>query len=357
MPEKKINWTPQQKLAITQRNSDILVTASAGTGKTAVLSGRCVDIVSDKSACPDVLSMLVLTFTNAAAEQMRSRIAEQLQDAITQTGDRHLRQQLMLLHGADIGTIHSFCKKLITQHFYKLGIDPTFSVIEADEQRLLKSQALEQTIDWAWEQDNLVQAFSELLELRDLRTDEGFLSGIIEISEYLDGVVSRQNWYERAAKLAETLNPFVTDLGDKQKQIVTDKMRRILDRVCFAQSVYRKENPRGDWADKWEQNPVRYITDCIKLSKSGNWNKCAERIRNFEKPKTFTPKDIAEPIAKLVKDTVKNAVDEFESLTNLAILNPEYLNVVGGTAGLADKGFNRACQKIRQPLSPGQRRD
>jgi ATP-dependent helicase/nuclease subunit A len=52
MPEKKINWTEQQKLAITQRNSDILVTASAGTGKTAVLSGRCVNIVSDKSACP-----------------------------------------------------------------------------------------------------------------------------------------------------------------------------------------------------------------------------------------------------------------------------------------------------------------
>ena len=265
---------------------------------------------------------------------------------LQQTGDRHLRQQLMLLHGADIGTIHSFCKKLITQHFYKLGIDPTFSVIEADEQRLLKSQALEQTIDWAWEQDNLVQGFSELLELRDLRTDEGFLSGIIEISEYLDGVVSRQNWYERAAKLAETLNPFVTDLGEKQKQIVADMMCRILDRVCFAQSVYRKENPRGDWADKWEQNPVRYITDCIKLSKSGNWDKCAERIRNFEKPTIFTPKDIAEPIAKLVKDTVKNAVDEFESLTDLAILNPEYLNVVGGTAGLQTKVLIELVKKF-----------
>ncbi len=350
MPEKKINWTEQQKLAITQRDSDILVTASAGTGKTAVLSGRCVDIVSDKSACPDVLSTLVLTFTNAAAEQMRSRIAEQLQDAILQAKDptvqRHLRQQLMLLHGADIGTIHSFCKKLITQHFYKLGIDPTFSVIEADEQRLLKTQSLEQTVDWAWEQANLAQAFSQLLELRDLRTDEGFLSRIIEISDYLDGVVGRQSWYERAAKLAETLNPFATDLGEKQKQIVTDKMRRILDRICFAQSVYRKENPKGDWADKWEQNLIRYITDCIKLSKSGDWDKCAELIRNFEKPKTSAPRDIAELIAKLVKDTVKNAVDEFESLTNLVILNPEYLNVIGGTASLQTKVLIELVKKF-----------
>ena len=198
MPEKKINWTQQQKLAITQRDSDILVTASAGTGKTAVLSGRCVDIVSDKSACPDVLSTLVLTFTNAAAEQMRSRIAEQLQDAINQAKEpaiqRHLRQQLMLLHGADIGTIHSFCKKLITQHFYKLGIDPTFSVIEADEQRLLKTQALEQTIDWAWEQPNLAQAFSQLLELRDLANGRG-----ISFTHYRNQRLSR--WCCRPSKL------------------------------------------------------------------------------------------------------------------------------------------------------------
>ncbi|MHC4489358.1 MAG: UvrD-helicase domain-containing protein [Planctomycetota bacterium] len=78
MAEKKIKWTKQQRRAITARGSDVLVTASAGTGKTAVLSGRCVDIVGDKT---DVWSMLVLTFTEMAAEQMRSRIAEQLRDA------------------------------------------------------------------------------------------------------------------------------------------------------------------------------------------------------------------------------------------------------------------------------------
>ncbi len=83
MAEGKIKWTEQQQRAIVERGSDVLVTASAGTGKTAVLSGRCVDIISDKSLCPDVLSVLVLTFTNAAAEQMRSRIAKQLNTAAT----------------------------------------------------------------------------------------------------------------------------------------------------------------------------------------------------------------------------------------------------------------------------------
>ena len=80
MAERKIKWTEQQKLAIKARGGDILVTASAGTGKTAVLSGRCVNIVRNKSICPDVRNILVLTFTEAAAEQMRSRITEQLQE-------------------------------------------------------------------------------------------------------------------------------------------------------------------------------------------------------------------------------------------------------------------------------------
>jgi ATP-dependent helicase/nuclease subunit A len=71
MAEKKVKWTDQQKRAIKARGSDILVTASAGTGKTAVLSGRCVEIATDKSLCPDVRNILVLTFTEAAAEEMR----------------------------------------------------------------------------------------------------------------------------------------------------------------------------------------------------------------------------------------------------------------------------------------------
>src|SRR4030042_5443880 len=142
MAEKKIEWTDQQKRAIDARASDVVVTASAGTGKPAVLSGRCVNIISDKSICPDVGSILVLTFTDAAAEQMRARIAGQLRDAFLENKDAHLRRQLMLLQSADITTIHSFCKRLITEYFYKLDLDPTFGVIDGDEQRLIKTKVL-----------------------------------------------------------------------------------------------------------------------------------------------------------------------------------------------------------------------
>ncbi|MHC4728301.1 MAG: UvrD-helicase domain-containing protein, partial [Planctomycetota bacterium] len=237
MAERKIKWTDQQKLAIKARGSDILVTASAGTGKTAVLSGRCVNIVSDKSICPDVRNILVLTFTEAAAEQMRSRITEQLTNLFRERPDNHLRRQLMLLQGADISTIHSFCKRFITEYFYKLGLDPTFGVLDGDEQKLLKTEALDKTIDWAWQQSNLQTALEGLLYRRDLRANDGFLAKIIYISDFLDGVVSLEDWYERATQLADSVNPFATDVGEKQKQIVTEKLHDILNQLQYAQQL------------------------------------------------------------------------------------------------------------------------
>ena len=91
--QKKVQWTEQQQRAIEVRGGNVFVTASAGTGKTAVLSGRCVSIVSEGTACPDVMGMLILTFTEAAAAQMHARIAQQLREAYHQTRDPNLFRQ------------------------------------------------------------------------------------------------------------------------------------------------------------------------------------------------------------------------------------------------------------------------
>ena len=187
--DKPIKWTDQQARAILSRGGNIFVTASAGTGKTAVLSGRCINLISDGAVCPDVLNMLVLTFTDAAAEQMRSRIAKQLREAFHRTRDSRLARQLTLLQGADISTIHSFCKRLITEHFHKLSLDPSFRVIDSDEAMLLKAEMLEETVEWAWQQSHLSQGLHELLRGRDLRENNGFLSSVIQLADFLEGVV------------------------------------------------------------------------------------------------------------------------------------------------------------------------
>ena len=353
MAEKKIKWTDQQKRAIKARGSDILVTASAGTGKTAVLSGRCVEIVSDKSLCSDVRNILVLTFTEAAAEQMRSRITGQLKKLFHENPDNHLRRQLMLLQGADISTIHSFCKRLITEYFYKLGLDPTFSVIDGDEQKLLKTEALEKTIDWAWQQSNLQAALEQLLYRRDLRTNDGFLTKIIYISDFLDGVVSRDNWYERAAQLAEAVNPYTTDIGKKQKEIVADKLQHTLARIQYAIKLYETENPGGKWAIKWNETFVEHVTAYIELIKSGCWEKFSKEIRNYQKPSRYEykPRGLSGPVAEIIKSVAEEAKKSFNELFDLAILNPDYLDSLSGSVGLQTKVLVELIKKFVQLYS------
>jgi len=333
MAEKKLKWTNQQKRAIDARGSDVVVTASAGTGKTAVLSGRCVNIISDKSICPDVRSILVLTFTEAAAEQMRSRIAGQLKDAFLEKRNDHLRRQLMLLQSADISTIHSFCKRLITEYFYRLGLDPTFGVIDADEQTLLKTEVLEKTIDQVWQESHIRGPLEQLLYRRDLRTNDGFLTRIIELSDFLDGVISREKWYEKAARLAEVANPFATDLGEKQKQIVAARLQSILEKLNHARRLCESEGGDAGWDEKLQDSHVAPVTKCIEILKSGDWDKCAGAIRSFQKPTTRKPKGLPEPIPALIQSTVKSAVNEFAELSELSIVNPGYLDRLGGLVG------------------------
>ena len=333
MAEKRIEWTEQQKRAIDARGGDVLVTASAGTGKTAVLSGRCVNIVSDKSICPDVWSILVLTFTEAAAEQMRCRIAAQLRDTFLENRDSHLRRQLMLLQGAEISTIHSFCKRLITEYFYKLDLDPTFSVIDADEQKLLKMEVLEKTIDRAWEQNGIREALEKLLYRRDLRANDGFLAKVIKLSDFLDGVVSRESWYEKASLLADITNSFTANLGEKQKKDVAARLQSILDQLDHARRLCESEGGDVGWDEKLQDSHVAPVVKCIEMLSTGGWDKCVDAIRNFQKPRTYKPKDLPEPIAALIQSTAKKAVDEFAELSQLATVNPGYVERVGDSVG------------------------
>jgi ATP-dependent helicase/nuclease subunit A len=339
MTERKIKWTEQQLRAITARGGDVLVTASAGTGKTAVLSGHCVDIVSDKAVCPDVWSILVLTFTEAAAEQMRSRIAGQLRDAFLERKDQHLRGQLLLLQGADISTIHSFCKRLITEHFHELGLDPTFRVIDA------------------WAQSNLASALEQLFYRRDLRTTDGFLANIIGISDFLDGVVSRRNWCERAARLSQVTNPFIGELGQKQIQIIAKKLGHILEQLRCARTLYESRG-EGDWSSRCEDTYIKPFARLAELLNAGDWDKFSQEIRDVQKPTVRKPTGVAEPLDELIKGTVKKAVDGIDELLELAVLNPEYLDKVSGAVGLQTrvlvelvKRFDRLYSEAKQTIN------
>ena len=356
MGKSRIKWTGQQARAIKARGSDVLVTASAGTGKTAVLSGRCVDIVSDKSMCPDVLSILVLTFTEKAAEEMRSRIAGQLKDAYLESSDKNLRRQLMLLAGADISTIHSFCKRLITEYFYKLGLDPSFGIIDEDEQKLIQADVLEKTIDWAWQQEDMRQGLEELFYRRDLRINEGFASKIIQLSGFLDSVVQRDRWYERAILLAQACGEEESSLGEKQKRIIAKKLAEILNRLKHAQRIYEDNVQAGQWTVKCQEKFIEPVEQCIEFSNAAQWEKCSAFIRDFKKPMVNKPKDAPKAIAELIQKAVKRAMELFRGLSSQASLNPDYLEKVGVSAGLQTKVMIELVRKFDEYYSQSKRK-
>ena len=156
-------WTKQQQKVIDQRDADILVSAAAGSGKTAVLVERIIQKITDDKHPIDVDRLLVVTFTKAAAGEMKERIMAALDEKVREyPGNQHYVKQLSLIHKAQITTIHSFCMNLIRDYFYVLGIDP--NTAPGDEGRLsaIRKEVLDDLLEEAYEKKE--EDFIELIE-------------------------------------------------------------------------------------------------------------------------------------------------------------------------------------------------
>ena len=139
-----VTFTQEQSMAIELHGRNILVSAAAGSGKTAVLVERIVRMVCDEAHPVDIDRLLVVTFTNAAAAEMRERIAAGISKRLTERPDSvHIQRQSTLLHNAQITTIDSFCLFLLRNHFNEIGLDPAFRIADEGEVRLMQGEALE----------------------------------------------------------------------------------------------------------------------------------------------------------------------------------------------------------------------
>ncbi len=146
-----ITYTPEQRKVIELHNGNILVSAAAGSGKTAVLVERIVRMVCDEEHPVDIDRLLVVTFTNAAAAEMKERIAAGIGEKLLEHPESgHLQRQSTLLHNAQITTIDSFSLFLIRNHFNEIGLDPAFRVADEGEVKLLQQEVLEALLEEAY---------------------------------------------------------------------------------------------------------------------------------------------------------------------------------------------------------------
>ena len=173
-----MNWTNEQKQAIYEKGSNILVAAAAGSGKTAVLVERIINkIVNEKV---DIDKILVVTFTNAAASEMRERILEAIYKKLEENPDNlNLQKQITLLNKSNICTIDSFCLEVVRNNFYELeNISPNFRIADTAEIELIKQEVLEEIFEEKYE--NQDKDFEKLITTYTSYRDDTPLKDIVQ---------------------------------------------------------------------------------------------------------------------------------------------------------------------------------
>nr|WP_106783806.1 helicase-exonuclease AddAB subunit AddA [Lysinibacillus timonensis] len=178
-----VTWTDEQWKAIWATGQDTLVSAAAGSGKTAVLINRMIEKVIAKDNPIDVDELLVVTFTNASAAEMRHRLSEALEKEIAKDPrNQHLRRQLSLVNKAQISTLHSFCLSIVRQYAYLLEIDPGFRIANEGESSLLRDDVLAEVLEEAYDQqdDAKVNAVYRLVDSFTSDRDDQAIELLIE---------------------------------------------------------------------------------------------------------------------------------------------------------------------------------
>ncbi|HBF4994221.1 TPA: helicase-exonuclease AddAB subunit AddA [Clostridioides difficile] len=246
-------WTKEQLEVIESRECNLLVAAAAGSGKTAVLVERIIQMITSRENPINIDKLLVVTFTNAAASEMRERIGDAIGKALDENPEnKHLQNQLVLLNKSSITTIHSFCLDVIKSNFHRINLDPNFRIGDQTECAILKQEAIE-------------EVFEDLYEERD----EGFLNLVESYAE--------RGGDKEVQDIILGIYSFAMASPEPKKWLIDSAERFNIDEnFDFSQSI---------WA--------RAILDTVKIELNGlclNMERALKEVESIEELETFAEK-------------------------------------------------------------------
>jgi ATP-dependent helicase/nuclease subunit A len=199
------NLTPSQQRAVAARGN-VLVMAGAGTGKTHTLVARCLNLICDENVSLD--EILIVTFTEAAATEMKQRLRAALEKKSRENSDSFLSEQLALFDAAHIGTLHSFCLKLVREHFHELGLDPQLAVLDEGEARLLADETLDEQFNSHYENEGEFSlAVQDLIKIYGNGRDEKIRALILRLHHYIQTRADSEKWLAQQIKIFSTADP------------------------------------------------------------------------------------------------------------------------------------------------------
>ncbi len=280
-----VKLTEQQRQAVESRGASLIVSAAAGAGKTAVLVQRVLGLICDPVDPCGVDELLVVTFTNAAAGEMRQRMGDRLREELARRPeDARLRRQLGLLGSARIQTVHAFCQSLIREHFTLCGVEPNFRLVDETQGALLLEQALNDALEEAYRQAQ--PGFLSLCEaLTDGRTDRVLTSAAMEIFFRTRSCPDPEGLLRLLPQLC------LADQGQLQwLDAVRQNARKLLDHAVLdledtmdqAGSVPEVWEKYGPMLESYRQFANSLLT-VMALPAAQGWDPCRGLLKGFEK--------------------------------------------------------------------------
>ncbi len=285
--------TDAQRRAIHTVDRSVLVSAAAGSGKTTVLAERCAVLVCDLPGdrrCR-INELLVVTFTDAAASEMRSRIAGAIRQRLhDQPGNAYLREQLYLLDSASISTIHAFCKTLIQRWFPQAQVDPQATVLGGDEAELLRREVLDALfVELYAGEDDLSRSFQQLVDDYGGGDDQTMAEVVLQLHGFINSLPAPQAWLDNAAGQLDPAAPagLVTTLHGRQ----CDRLRRELSlqmEYCrhLAATVRKRWPIAASHADALKEHvgQLERWHDALAAGADDCWEVVAQEIRSSDLP-------------------------------------------------------------------------
>ena len=276
-----VTWTKDQWKAIWAKDQDILVAAAAGSGKTAVLVNRIIEKVISEEAPINVDELLVVTFTNASAAEMRHRISEALEKAISENpSSQHLRKQLGLMNRASISTLHSFCLEVIRKYYYVTDIDPGFRIGDSTEIELLRDEVMEDLFEEQYGQSDNEPFFRLVDAFTNDRSDDDLQKMVRSLHDFSRSHPNPNQWLDDVLAMYDVPDdatidelPFVCSLRfDIELQL--DAAKDLLQRAYELTKVPGGPAPRAE-------NYVAELEMVSRLSKAneGSWDSLYEAIK------------------------------------------------------------------------------
>ena len=319
----KFEWTGEQELAIRTVEGDVLLTAGAGSGKTAVLAERCVYLLTEAEQRCNIDELLVLTFTEAAAAQMRARIGEQLQKRAR--SDKRLREQLVLLDKAHIGTVHSFCLAVLKEFFYHLSLDGTFEILDADDADLLKLQIGEDLFEGRFAQAEGDSEKTEKLFPQFVQSygagggDQSLVHLLIRLHNFLDTLGDQEKWLEcwrGDLEAAEKVGPENLKLVERQREILQGQLGRMIERLKHAQGMIEHYPELNFYTGYIQDKLLPGFEEISKELGAGNFAEALERLEELSKLERAPsrPKDMGEEDIAPIKNLIDEAKEEYKKL-------------------------------------------